>query len=146
MRLLTLQPLLALLIGTALLFTAGSAFAQETAQVQVDVIVANTEGSRIDPALDAHAKQLRAQFKQFTNFTRADTHTVALKENAPQRIDLPGDGHASITLKGMDGAQYILHLKVPGGHTTVKARARGMLFIGGPKAPNGTILLLIQIK
>lgn len=146
MRSLSLHPLFALLVGLALVFASGSAFANDTVRVHVDVIVANNDGTDVDPALRAHAKQLRTQFRQFTNFRRASARAMVLTVGESQRIDLPGKGEAFFTFKGVEASQYIIQIKVPGGQTTLKARAGGMMFIGGPRAPTGTILLLIQVK
>lgn len=142
----SLQYIVALLFGLSLLVATSSAFANEKARVHIDVIVANNEGSSVDPALSAHAKQLRTQFPQFTNFTRTHSSDLVLSTGQSQRVNLPGNNNAFVTLAGVEAAQYIIQIKVPGGQTTLKARSGGMMFIGGPKAPTGTILILIQIK
>lgn len=146
MRHFSVQRLLPLFFGLLLLMAAGPAFAQEKARVLIDVIVANNDGANVDPALRAHAKQLRTQFQQFSNFTRTHSSDLVLIEGESQRVNLPGRKDAFVTLKGVEASQYIIQIKVPGGQTTLKGRAGGMMFIGGPKAPKGTILILIQIK
>lgn len=135
-----------LLVSLALTCTSVWAFAQEQARVHVDVIIASDDGEGIDDALEPHAKTLQEQFPQFSHFTLQHSDDIALQEGQSQEIDLPREENATITLIEVDGPHYTLHLKVPGGQTTIKSRAKGKVFIGGPKALNGTLLLLLEVK
>lgn len=137
---------LALLVGLALTCSSVLAFAQEQVRVHIDVIIASDEGDSLDEALDAHAKTLQKQFPQFSAFTHHHSADLTLDQGQAQEIDLPREENATIALIEVDGPHYTLHLKVPGGQTTIKSRAGGKVFIGGPKALNGTLLLLIQVK
>lgn len=142
----TLHQLLWPLVVLSLLFTASIASAQERAHVRVDVIIASDSDEHIDAQLRAHAKTLQEQFPQFSRFDLHHTADLALEEGTTQRVPLTNDTHASVTLEAVRAHQYTLQLKVPGGQTTIKARAGAMFFLGGPKAPSGTLLLLIQIQ
>lgn len=142
----TLHQLLWPLVVLTLVCTASLASAQDRARVHIDVIIASDTDEHIDAQLESHAKILKEQFPQFSRFDLHHTADLALEEGDTQRVPLTDDTHASVTLDAVRAHQYTLQLKVPGGQTTLKARAGAMFFLGGPKAPNGTLLLLIQIQ
>lgn len=142
----TLQFLLFTLFGLLWAVGAHAAPTEDRAYIHVDVIVASDVDTHVDTALDAHSKTLQEQFPQFTRFDLHHSADFALDQGASERVALPMGDHATITLESVHSSKYRLQLKVPGGQTTLNARAGAMLFLGGLKAPNGTLILLIQIK
>lgn len=141
-----LKLLLLTLVGLTWSLNAHAASDDERAHVHVDVIVANDRSEHIDEALDSHRKALQEQFPQFTHFTLHHSADVSLRQGATERVTLPNGEYAALTLESAQGSKYRLQIKVPGGQTTLNARSGAMLFLGGLKAPNGTLILLIQIK
>lgn len=135
-----------LLLSFLLLFVASTGFAQARAQIQVDVIVASNDGEGVDPALRAEAQRLTSQFSNFSSFKLAKTERVTLAQGVTNAVSLPGSSVARFTLQGFQNDRYQIQIAVPGGQTTFDARKGGMIFVGGPRAPNGTLILLIRVK
>lgn len=135
-----------LLLSLLLLFVASTGFAQSRVQIQVDVIVASNDGSGVEAALRAQAQRLTSQFSNFNSFKLAKTERVDLTQGATSTVSLPGSSVARFTLQGTESDRYQIQIAVPGGQTTFDARKGGMIFVGGPRAPDGTLILLIRVR
>src|SRR5699024_3888042 len=81
---------------------ASSAFAAPKATIHVDVIVASHQGHGIQGSLNGYEQHLEAQFTQFSHFTVVRSQTLTLSKNTPIKVALPGDAHASFTLRDRD--------------------------------------------
>lgn len=141
----TLRTLL-ILVGLALLWIPVSASAQETVPLQIDVIIAGHDNTGVDARLQSQANKLTSQFANFSSFTLEKSERVNLSDQATSRISLPGGSTAQFTLQSADQGRYSIRIAVPGGQTTFEARKGGMIFVGGPRAPNGTLILLIRVR
>lgn len=137
--------LLMLLLSLALLAFSTSAWAQDRVQVQVDVIVASNDHSEVDRALRSSASSLRAQFANFTGFRLASSTQLALTQSGAQQVALPGGSQATFRLQSAQQGRYQIQIAVRGGQTTFDAQQGGMIYVGGPRAPDGTIILRIRV-
>lgn len=139
----TLLLLLALCI--TVVTTTSTAYAQSTSAVRVRVIIGNTQDTHIDSALRKDATTLREEFPQFSHFEQAKDTTLTLAPATPQSLTLPGNKKASLTLENRQKNQLRILVKVPGGETRLTGSQGGTMFVGGPRAPNGIIILWIEI-
>ena len=138
--------LLMLLLSFALLSFSTSAWAQDRVQVQVDVIVASNDHSEMDRALRSSASSLRAQFTNFTGFRLASSTQLTLAQSDTQQVALPGGSNATFRLQSAKQGRYQIQIAVRGGQTTFDAQQGGMIYVGGPRAPDGTIILRIRVR
>lgn len=137
--------LVALLLAVGLVFGASTAFAQSTVNVRVEVIVASDTDGGVDASLRAHAAHLTRQFPSFRRFLSSGSHRASLANGASQSFALPGGGTVTLRSLGATNGRHKLQIDVPGGSTTVDAAPGGRLFVGGPRAPNGTVILMILV-
>lgn len=135
-----------LLLTFGLVFGASTAFAQSTANVRIEVIVASNDDGGVDAALRAHASHLTRQFPSFQSFRAAGSHRASLADGGTKSFSLPGGGTVTIRSLGATNGRHKLQIDVPGGSTTVDAASGGRLFVGGPRAPNGTVILMLLVE
>lgn len=138
--------LLMLLLSLTLLSFSTSAWAQDRVQVQVDVIVASNDHSEMDRALRSSASSLRAQFANFSGFRLASSTVITLTQSDAQQVALPGGSSAIFRLQRAQQERYQIQIAVRGGQTTFDAQQGGMIYVGGPRAPDGTIILRVRVQ
>ena len=134
------------LIALVVAFAGTDASAQDRANLSVDVIIAGHDGAGVDPALAAHSGRLETQFSQFNSFRRADSSSFQLAPGATHQISIPGGQTVRFSLVSSRSGRYRITVQVPGGETTVESPAGGIFFVGGPRAPDGTIILLVRTR
>lgn len=137
---------IALLMGMFLVLLTGTAFAQAQVNVRVDVIVASNDGTGVAPALRGQAQSLTGQFSNFSSFKLAKSEQLKLSQGATSSVSLPGGSVARFTLQNAQQGRFQIQIAVPGGQTTFDASPGGMIFVGGPRAPDGTLILMIRVN
>lgn len=147
-----LMPIRAALVALALLLAApvatlltpATAHAQQSAtlEAQVQVIVASSNGSGVDNALQSIAANLGRQFSLFDSFRLEANHRLILRVGETRSVTLPGGDTAQFELLSLTNGEAHVRIAIPGGSSTIRTRG-GLVFVGGSLAPDGRIILAI---
>lgn len=138
---------LVICFSTALMFMTSTAHAQnESVTIEVEIILASDSGEGVSSELNAYAGRLQSQFGQFDTFRRLTSTSFSLQNGGSESISIPGVGSAGFSFAGVSGSRFQLDISVPGGGTRVESPRGGFFFVGGPRAPGGTIILLIRTQ
>ena len=131
-------------IALPLLGPVAEAQAQESASVQVTVILASNSGAGIDARLQSRSSRLRSQFAQYADFQLHGQQRLQLTPGQTQSIRVPGGVNASVTLVSSRDGNYNLQVQVTGGSTTVRSPRNSLFFVGGPSVQNQTLILMFE--
>lgn len=152
-RSMTIATLVALMLGAMCIAgtfgasSVASAQAQsEAVTIEVEIILASDDGAGVASELSAYAGRLQSQFGQFSSFRRLTSTSFTLRVGDDKSVGIPGVGSAGFRFAGLSGDRFKLDVSVPGGGTTVESPRGGFFFVGGPRAPGGTIILLIRTQ
>lgn len=134
-------------LSATMVFMSSTAYAQdESVTIEVEIILASDSGEGVSSELNAYAGRLQSQFGQFDSFRRLTSTSFSLQSGGSESISIPGVGSAGFNFAGVNGSRFQLDISVPGGGTRVESPRGGFFFVGGPRAPGGTIILLIRTQ
>lgn len=139
-----LHLLLMMLIGLVALTISTGAAAQSRVNVRVDVIVASSAGTGVDASLNAHRGRLEAQFPNFDSFRSQGVQQLRLATGETSSFGIPGGGTVRVTLVSAHEGRATFDVAVPGGSVRVETTHGSLFFVGGPRSPNGTVILMIR--
>jgi hypothetical protein len=145
-RLATLVSAIALATFTVVGIPQVSHAQEDSVTIEVEIILASDSGDGVASELRPYAGRLQSQFSQFDSFRRLTSTSFTLNIGEDESISIPGVGSAGFSFAGLSGSRFKLDVSVPGGGTTVESPRGGIFFVGGPRAPGGTIILLIRTE
>jgi len=140
----TFFPALAFAALFAIAWLPSTAHAQDSAQVEVTIVIASSSGDAMDSSLSTHASRLRSQFSQYSSFSMHGRDAFRLNVGETRNISLPGGRQASISLQGARSGGNDFAISVPGGSTVMRSPAGGVFIIAGPSVSGGTIILIFR--
>lgn len=139
-----LTPLFTAFVALGLLtFAAPSEAQAQTVNVEVRVIVGNSNGGGVDSSLSNLSSRLQRQFSRFNSFRQHGMQSFSLTVGQSRSVSLPGGGSASIELVSVSGGEQELRIQMPGGGSTMRTRG-GLFFAGGANVSGGTLILAIS--
>ena len=112
-------------------------------------IVASREGHEMDLDNDAYRDQLIQVFN-YSSYRQTGRQAVNLEFNTPQTAVIPGDYELVMTLKNCEDNRCIVRAVIQKGgtayvDTVISVLKPGMFFLGGPKAENGDLIIVLEM-
>ncbi len=139
--------------GRALLAVVGlgllvpmAALAQETVQVQAEVVLASKKGSEVDPPELAKMKeQFQKQNFSFTSFKRLSLQVLEVGAQKPTEVKLPSGTNASLQLLGMKDGIATVRVAIPRQPTLdVELGRQGAVYQKAGKYVGGELILVLS--
>lgn len=138
------------LLALLVLPVPSAASAEAPVRIDVGVVHASNEGSRMDPALESIQGKLRKMFP-YTSYRMLDRLKRTLAAGETGEFALPGNRSLRMTHAPHSGGKVRLAVEVNEGPrnllaTTLGLSRGGMVLVGGPSHDRGVLILIISAE
>ena len=112
------------------------------------VIVASNKGSDFNLVNDAYRDQL-IQLFSYSSYHQIEDFSRSLRKGKKETFDLPEDYKLLLTLHGIEKGRVMVQAVIHKGNkqymdTTVSILRPGVVFLGGPPAAGGVLIIVLE--
>ena len=127
---------------------ASPAFSGESAKIHTTILVASSNGQNAAPINEAYGAQL-AELFSYSNYTQAGVSSQTLEKSKRVMVDLPDGYKLILTLQDVDKKRVQVQAVIRKGNiqfmdTVVSILRPGVVFLGGPPAQEGVLIIVLE--
>ena len=136
------------LLALGLIFLCSTNVFAESLLTKVTVIVASNQGNDIDLENDDYRDQIIKLFS-YTSYKQTNQYSISLEEGKQQAVSLGDSYELNVTLYKKANDRNVLRVLIQKEgnthlNTELSLSGKGPVFLGGPPANSGDLLLVIE--
>ncbi len=134
----------------SILLTAVPVRAGETVKVKAAVLVASNDGIDSTPINDVYRRQL-IQLFSYSAYSQTGETTFNLERSKRESVDLPDGYKLTLTLQTVENKRVQVQAVIRKDNvqyldTVVSILRPGVVFLGGPPAQGGVLIIVLETK